>query len=257
MALRKEWLLPLAKAIVKHGATGPVYVLGDQTTYLNHADVARILKSKALLRNDARCVPDHKNSKYVSLETVLSMVGVEGYHDIDLNGEAALRLDFSQPVPTELFGAAATVLDIGTLEHIFDVATAFGNIVRLLKKDGLVVLLSPISWFEHGFVNFNPLLFKEFFSYNNFEILEHGVIVTPFTDNVAELLAVLKVGKGITDGIVSGLSRLTFTVNDERYSFRLFASNVAMPAKMMTLFVARKRDDSAIPQIPVQGMYRG
>ena len=91
-------------------------------------------------------------------------------------------------------------------------------------------------------------MLDQVFSYNNFEILEQRVIVTPFTDHVAELLAVLKVGKGITDGIVSGFSRLTFTVIDERYSFRLFASDVAIPAKMMTLFVARKRDDKT----PVQ-----
>jgi hypothetical protein len=209
MALRKEWLLSLTRAIVKHGATVPACVLGDQTTYLTHADVVRILKSKSLLRNEAEFVPDHKNNKYVSLQTVLSMIGVVGYHDIDLNGQAAMRLDFLQTLPPSLFGAAATMLDIGTLEHIFDIASAFGNIVRRLKKDGLAILLSPISWFEHGFVNFNSLLFKEFFSYNNFEILEHGVIVTPFTDNVAELLAVLKVSRRITDAFVSELSRLS------------------------------------------------
>ena len=142
MALRKEWLLPLARAIVKLGATGPVYVLGDQTTYLHHADVIRTPKSKALLRNEARCVPDHKNSKFVSLETVLSMVGVEGYHDIDLNGEAALKLNFSQPLPNELFSAATIVLEIGTLEHILILPPRLGIIVRLLKKDGLAILLS-------------------------------------------------------------------------------------------------------------------
>jgi len=256
MALRREWLLPLTRAIVKHGAIGPAYVLGDQASYLTHEHVLQVLKSKGLLRNSARAITDHLNPKHISLESILGMVGIEGYRDIDMNGRAALALDFSQQLPTPLFGAAATVIDIGTLEHIFDVATAFGNIVRLLKRGGIVILLSPVSWFDHGFLNFNPLIFKEFFSYNGFEILEHKLIVTPLTDNLIDMLAVLRINKKLAGLLASWLARASFTVNDERYSFRLFLSNIAMPAKMMSLFVARKLSDSVSPKIPIQGMYR-
>ncbi len=255
MALRREWLLPLTRAVVRHGAVGPVYVLGDQTTYLTAQYVLRVLKSNALLQKSVEIIPDHMYTNCASLESVLAMVGIEGYRDIDLNGRAALNLDFSCPLPSSLFGAAATVIDIGTLEHIFDIAATFGNIVKLLRKNGIVILLSPVSWFEHGFLNFNPLLFNEFFSYNGFEILDHKLIVTPFTDNLKEMLAVVKVKRSIADLLASWLSAISFTISDERYAFRLFNSNIAMLARMMFLFVARKTNDSVSPKIPVQGVH--
>jgi hypothetical protein len=255
MALRREWLLPLTQVIVKHGASGPAYVLGDQETYLTHEYVLQVLESSKLLRKNARPIPDHLNPRNISLESILAMVGIEGYRDIDINGRAALALDFSQQLPPQLFGAASTVIDIGTLEHVFDLAMTFGNIVRLLRKEGILILLSPVAWFDHGFLNFNPLIFKEYFSCNGFEILEHKLIVTPLS-NLVGILEPLGMNKRLTDRLASWFSRVSFTVNDQLDFFRLFLTNVAMPAQMMSLFVARKSSDSVCPKNPIQGMYR-
>src|SRR5436190_23706148 len=107
-------------------------MLGDQVAFFTAQYAAKSLKANGLLRNELLVAQTGEQPGLVPVNTVFSMLGIDEYKDIDLNGRAALTLDFSQPLPSSLHGAAELVVDIGTVEHIFDLAQAFSNSVRLV-----------------------------------------------------------------------------------------------------------------------------
>jgi len=62
------------------------------------------------------------------------------------------------------------------MEHCFNVPQVFSNIVNMLDVNGVVFHVSPLTWPNHGFYNFNPCLFSEFYQANGFSVLHslHG-----------------------------------------------------------------------------------
>ncbi len=254
MALRKEWLMPVARTLVKHGAAGPVYVLGDQVTYFTYEYARRKLSAAGLLRNpSAPVVASHQNPRMVSLQTVLGMLGLEEFNDVDLNGRAALSWDLSRPLPPGVSGKAGVVIDFGTCEHIFNLSQAFSNIVDLLRPGGTVMHLSPVTWYNHGLVNFNPIWFKEFYAHNHFELLDHYLILAPFQEVFLSSLARL----GLTCRYFeSGISAVSFLVNDEGRWLTRLACYIGMVANTIFLFVGRKSQDGFQVSFPIQSVYR-
>lgn len=85
--------------------------------------------------------------------------GVMDYCDSDLNDRADLKIDLNQPLVPELVGSAMAILNGGTVEHIFDIAQAMINIHDMARLGATIIHLAPISWYEHGYYNFNPRLF--------------------------------------------------------------------------------------------------
>jgi hypothetical protein len=100
--------------------------------------------------------------------------GVAEYCDFDLNDDAAVQLDLSEPLPQRWAGGAGTVLEGGTLEHIFDFPTALRNVHEMLGPSGTFVGLMPISAWDHGFVNFNRKLLNGLAAANGYEVLVEG-----------------------------------------------------------------------------------
>lgn len=252
MSLAKEWLLPLARVLIKNDAKGPVYVLGDQFTWFSYEYAFRKLKKTGLLRNAAAPKAlSAKQSSAVSFRTFMGMLGFEEFYDIDINGLADLTWDLAQPLSTEFHGRAGLVIDIGTCEHIFDLPQSFSNIVELLRPGGIVVHLSPFSWYNHGFVNFNPVLFREFYEHNHFQLLDHVLIWSPF-DYTVRVIA----DRFGLEPLLSRFSSITFTLDDENPTLTRFANHVGLSARMMFLFAAKKSMDNLPPSFPCQSIYR-
>ncbi|MDL2316655.1 hypothetical protein LJC59_06195 [Desulfovibrio sp. OttesenSCG-928-A18] len=76
--------------------------------------------------------------------------------------------DLNLPVDNSLHGAFDITVDGGTIEHCFNVPQALANMVHMTRAGGAVFHVSPVSWPNHGFYNFNPCLFHEFYSANGF-----------------------------------------------------------------------------------------
>ncbi len=253
MSLTKEWLLPVARTLIEHQAAGPVFVLGDQTTSFTHAYVLRRLREAGLLHNpSAPVIPCHQNPRLVSFRTVLAMLGLTDFYDIDLNGRAALRWDFSQPIPNEFKLRAGTVIDIGTCEHIFNLTQVFTNIVDLLGAGGLVLHLAPLSWYNHGFVNFNPIWFKEFYEQNQFKALEHGLVISPLAYSMLSFFSHFCLERQYIESLVSSPS---FILNDESPTLSRLANHFGMIGRVIFLFAARKTVDADV-EFPCQRIYR-
>ena len=78
-------------------------------------------------------------------------------------------IDLNQPVDPVHYNQFDVILDAGTLEHVFDVATAFDNINRMLRVGGNVVIFVPASnSIDHGFYSFSPTLFFDYFGDNGY-----------------------------------------------------------------------------------------
>jgi SAM-dependent methyltransferase len=95
-------------------------------------------------------------------------MGFSEYVDVDVNNLARRNLDLTQPLPDDCKGVADLVLDSGTLEHIFELPTALRNMNRLLKPGGVIVHMTPVTFFDHGFINVNPSLYGSFYKANGY-----------------------------------------------------------------------------------------
>lgn len=85
-------------------------------------------------------------------------------HIFDLN---------QREVPDELKGQYDVVYTGGTIEHVFDIRQTLKNIFELLKPKGVIIHTGPTNgWVEHGFYQFSPTFFTDYYSANFFEILE-------------------------------------------------------------------------------------
>jgi SAM-dependent methyltransferase len=80
-------------------------------------------------------------------------------------------VNLNQPLPPDLARSFDLVVDTGTCEHCFNVAQAFANACDALDVDGMLVHAAPLTRVNHGFWNFSPTLYPDFFEDNGFELL--------------------------------------------------------------------------------------
>lgn len=93
---------------------------------------------------------------------------IDGYRDADINGLSDIHLDLNKPAPAALRNTFNLVLNAGTLEHVFDLWQAFENIHDMTRLGGTIVHIAPLTWMEHGYVNFSVKLFRELAASNGY-----------------------------------------------------------------------------------------
>ncbi|HWA48049.1 MAG TPA: hypothetical protein VG742_07235 [Dongiaceae bacterium] len=88
-------------------------------------------------------------------------------------------VDLNEPVADDLVGAFDIVLDAGTMEHCFNVGQAIRNILNMAKVGGFVLHLNPMAMINHGFFNFSPTFYHDFYVQNGHEMSfrTHGIAV--------------------------------------------------------------------------------
>ena len=99
---------------------------------------------------------------------------------IDASGyeKADIIHDINQPVSPDLHSSFDTVIDGGTLEHVFNFPAAIANCMRMVKPGGQLILLTPWHNFAgHGFYQFTPELFYSTLSAENGYQIERMLIV--------------------------------------------------------------------------------
>jgi hypothetical protein len=97
-------------------------------------------------------------------------LGAKVYVPIDASAyEGAVEVhDMNDPIPVPLRGAFDTVVDGGTLEHVFNFPTAIKNCMELVRVGGHVLLQTPTNnYCGHGFYQFSPELYFRVFSPEN------------------------------------------------------------------------------------------
>lgn len=79
--------------------------------------------------------------------------------------------DLNVKIDSKHYSKYDLVVDTGTLEHCFNVGVAFENMCRMSKIGGIIISAAPMSKINHGFWNFSPCAYENYFKQNNFEIL--------------------------------------------------------------------------------------
>ena len=113
-------------------------------------------------------------------DVFFKMLGFSKVDSIDYfpNENPTYVANLNEPINSNLWNKYNMVFDIGTTEHCFNTKEVLSNVVRLLKVGGKIMHLNPISGgINHGYYQFSPILFFEFYGENDFTDMEAKIIV--------------------------------------------------------------------------------
>lgn len=79
-------------------------------------------------------------------------------------------VDLNETLPDDLLARFDLVIDTGTCEHCFNVAMAFSNSCSAVAQGGFLVHAAPLNRFNHGFWNFSPTVYPDYFEDNGFRL---------------------------------------------------------------------------------------
>ena len=106
-----------------------------------------------------------KMARVAETRSVLRALGVEAeFVDIVASRGFEIVLDLNHPAPPELLGKYDLVFDGGTLEHCFNVGQVMRNILGFAKVGGYILHVNPLNFFNHGFFNFNPTFYYDWYA---------------------------------------------------------------------------------------------
>ena len=110
---------------------------------------------------------------YPSLKELLASYNVKDVTVLDpFDPRADLRYDLNSPVPYSQHEKYQVLMDLGSLEHIFDTKQVLENCMRMVKIGGLYILHTSVNgYIYHGLHVFNPMLITEAFRLNGFDII--------------------------------------------------------------------------------------
>ncbi len=158
--------------------------ISQQAVYANEKEFLNILKKnqieikKISSKFDKKNkIPDWFNTKYennINSQYLFTMLGSKSVlaSDASKYENPDLIINLNKKLSRNLHNKFENIVDIGTLEHIFDTKTTLENYVKMLKKGGYLLIAVPSSnMIDHGFYCFSPTLFFDYFSLNGFDIL--------------------------------------------------------------------------------------
>ncbi len=222
---------------------GPaVLTLGRQNVYATYDEVVGLVRDAGLT---PRPLPDDFSretnipawrgtpmAKHTSDAVFFRLLGCTDAAALDYSDAEGAEFiwDLNQPIPADLENRFDLVLDGGTLEHVFDTRQAFANVARLVKVGGRVVHMSPTcNYVNHGFYQFSPTLFFDYYSANRFTSLDATIIE-----------------HNIYRSHRPGWRLRTVTASE-----RVISSQA-----LMTAFVAERTAESSSDRLPIQSFYR-
>jgi hypothetical protein len=139
---------------------GRLLVLGRQMAHLYHRDILDRIEAWCGVRlENGKPVDDFYRALGATQITYLDYSDFEG---------ATLVHDLNQPLPEQYHEQFDTVIDGGTLEHVFQYTTALKSCMQAVALEGRVILITPATnMMGHGFYQFSPELFFRVFSRDN------------------------------------------------------------------------------------------
>lgn len=121
---------------------------------------------------------------FSSTKKFYESLGYEDYVAIDGNTNmSAIVADLNRAVVIEFMNKGKTgwkqfdlITNNGTGEHIFSQEMVFLNAHHLCKKGGIMLHVLPFSrWINHGFYNYNPILFRDLAAACGYEIIFRAI----------------------------------------------------------------------------------
>lgn len=191
MGLTSTSLKFVLKKSKKYRFRGPVLTFGNQDIYATEKDIKDWAKKdniplespKKILYSSSKDVQqiNKQTQNCIHAITFFEFIGIneKQYYDIDKFAFDKPKIihDLQLPMDKRFYNFFNLVLDSGTLEHIFDVKSVMENIVRITKIGGYVLQFIPAQNFlNHGFYQFSPTFFHDFYHNNGFDVVESYII---------------------------------------------------------------------------------
>lgn len=175
MGLTKNMISLLLSSKRKHELDlGDLLMIGRQNLHLNEEALQEALQHFNLSSFKS------SNKLYNAYaEEVLKHLGANKTHSLDASNyeNATLIHDMNTPIATNLENSYDTVLDSGTLEHVFNFPVAISNCMKLTKTGGHFIGIYPCNnFFGHGFYQFSSELFYRTLNQDNGFLIKDVVI---------------------------------------------------------------------------------
>lgn len=146
-----------------------VVTFGVQKIGAANGDIRRILSVHGVaIRPEAAGSAD---GDIVSQAALFAMLGYRRIDSIDYYPDEgpSLVLDLNLPLPPDIGSAFDLVYDGGTMEHCFNTVQLLHNAASLTAPGGIVIHHVPMNnWVDHGFYQFSPTLFFDFYQASGF-----------------------------------------------------------------------------------------
>ena len=161
---------------------GKILILGYQDVYFGKDYVKKIFKKYENF--DHEKIKDTKNKNFYkhgfcdsrSLFESLGFSKVDILDASDYEG-AEIIFDMNEELIKEHFNQYDFIFDWGTIEHVYDTKQYLTNIFSLLKSNGHYLCLAPASGLiEHGYYQYSPIFFKDYFRQNNWKVVNNFII---------------------------------------------------------------------------------
>jgi SAM-dependent methyltransferase len=158
-----------------------VIELGNQTFKPRPGDLARARSIVAQWDDagaDVALIAEIETRRDAALEASTGdfyrALGFASYRAIDVNAKfESLVMDLNRDLVAQ-YGFRETfdlVTNNGTGEHVFNQAAVFANAHALCKAGGLMLHVLPfVNYLNHGFFNYNPILFHDLAAANGYEL---------------------------------------------------------------------------------------
>ena len=158
---------------------GRLLSLGRQDVWLPRAEILAAASAKGVHLDET--VGETLSNKHdlaqracISDDCLFDMLGFAHFTSLDSSPYegADLVFDLNSPdVPESLRGACDVILDIGVLEHVFDIAQAMENIHTMLAVGGRFVAVNPtVHTIDAAFYSLSPAFFHDFYTANAYDI---------------------------------------------------------------------------------------
>lgn len=145
-------------------------VLGAKFYSLKYREDSEVISRRHM--QEHRKIPD--------AQSFFSLLGVQlDVYDVVKARGCEVIADLNEPLTTVPYPARwgyDLVLDVGTLEHCFNIAQAAINMASLVKQGGFIFHENPFNWGNHGFYGLNPTWHSDFYSVNGFRLIEYQMV---------------------------------------------------------------------------------
>ncbi len=182
------------------------------------------------------------NCDYYDFESVIkSLFGKTKYNfqclDIAKNQYPGVIWDLNMPIPHNYYNKYDLIIDSGSLEHCFNIGTAFRNIARMIKTNGFIISAIPYFSPGHGYYNITPILLQEFYCrQNGFDLI---FLKCKSSNNFPQSLL--------------GKAELLFTLKSLKDGS---VNKIVTKMPINTMYYVAKKINSVIPEFVLQSKYR-
>jgi hypothetical protein len=187
------------------------------------------------------------NKKKFTTQDYFLSLGFKNYNSIDINGAyKSYKFDLNKDIVSvyKFNKKYDLVINNGTGEHVFNQHSLFLNMHNLTNNNGLMLHILPfIDWINHGFYNFNPIVFADLAASNNYDIVKLSFA----NRNAAEVIIESKSYNLVFEQIKPA-QESTFFKKAIDFTRKKVGGNI-----ILVVIFKKKNDNKFI--IPLQGKY--